>query len=162
MKLTDLKTQYNGEIVLLTKDQCAQCDHMKRRLNRMGESYTEINLEKHPELLADVKAQGARTAPVMLTPRGKLLTTNVVEMENQLKEELKQPRNHHLYDLNPDLLKADQSEPKLSGSVAASKQVFIAAHPAQGASVATAHKTPAPPLAPQPAPTLNLGQQRTL
>lgn len=97
MKLTDLKTQYEGEIVLLTKEQCAQCDHMKRRLNRMGENYTEINLEKDPELLADVKAQGARTAPVMLTPLGRLLTTNVVEMENQLKEELKRPRYHHLY-----------------------------------------------------------------
>lgn len=112
MKLTDLKTQYNGEIVLLTKDQCAQCDHMKRRLNRMGESYTEINLEKDPELLADVKAQGARTAPVMLTPRGKLLTTNVVEMENQLKEELKQPRNHHLYDLK-DAIALEQQHPDL-------------------------------------------------
>lgn len=64
--------------------------------------------------------------------------------------------------LNPDLLKADQSEPKLSGSVAASKQVFIAAHPAHGASVATAHKAPMPKPVSPPDSTLNTHQQRTL
>lgn len=84
------------------------------------------------------------------------------EILSSLGVENNEAKQNLLRTLNPDLLKADQSEPILNGSVAASKQVFIAAHPAQGASVATAHKTPAPPLAPQPAPTLNLGQQRTL
>lgn len=97
MKLNEIKTAHPGEIVLLTKNQCAQCDHMKRRLNRMGEPYTEINLENDAELLADVKSQGAMSAPVMLTPRGNLITSNIVEMEKTLKQELAHPRYHYLY-----------------------------------------------------------------
>lgn len=97
MKIEDLKGAHTGEIILLTKNQCPQCDHMKRRLNRMGETYVEVSLENDSELLADVKARGAMSAPVMITPQGNLLTTNIVEMEKTLKQELTHPRHHHFY-----------------------------------------------------------------
>lgn len=62
------------EVTLYTKSDCPGCFATKRTLDKAGVEYDEINLEEHPELLAQFKRQGKMQAPIVQTKDGDVWT----------------------------------------------------------------------------------------
>lgn len=54
-------------IMLYSKKYCPQCSATKRKLDELGLEYHVINLEEHPAVLEDLRAQGFQQAPVVIT-----------------------------------------------------------------------------------------------
>lgn len=59
-----------NKTTLFTKNNCVKCDSTKAKFKELGVEYNEINIEKNPEWLVALKAQGFRSAPVVITPQG--------------------------------------------------------------------------------------------
>lgn len=56
------------ETIVFTKNNCTQCVATTNHLDSLDAVYQTINIEDNPEYLAQLKALGARSAPVVLTP----------------------------------------------------------------------------------------------
>lgn len=82
------------------------------------------------------------------------------EILSSLGADNDEAKQNLLHALNPDTLKTNPNDPTLTGSITASKRVYTAGHPTQGASASSTHNVPSttmmvpPPQQPQ--------QQRTL
>ncbi|HEL0714382.1 TPA: glutaredoxin-like protein NrdH [Streptococcus equi subsp. zooepidemicus] len=55
-------------ITLYSKSNCVKCTQTKRLFEKYGIAYQEVNLEAHPELVEQFKAQGFMEAPVIVAP----------------------------------------------------------------------------------------------
>ena len=57
-------------ITIYTTNTCSYCPMVKQYLKRKGLSYDEVNLEKHPEMQAEVfEKSGALTVPVTIVTK---------------------------------------------------------------------------------------------
>ncbi|MDC5698960.1 mycoredoxin [Intrasporangium calvum] len=65
-----------GTITMFTTSWCGYCVRLKGQLEREGLTYTEINLEAHPEHVDFVEHVngGNRTVPTVLFPDGSAAT----------------------------------------------------------------------------------------
>lgn len=63
-------TENAPHFTIYTKPSCVQCNATKRAITKGGGTYTEIDLTKDEEALAEFKAAGLTTAPVVLGPDG--------------------------------------------------------------------------------------------
>ncbi|RKQ41592.1 glutaredoxin-like protein NrdH [Enterobacter sp. R1(2018)] len=54
-------------ITLYTRNDCVQCHATKRAIENRGLTFDLINLDLHPEALDDLRAQGYRQLPVVVT-----------------------------------------------------------------------------------------------
>lgn len=68
--VTETASKTDAEVTLYTKNDCPGCVATKRALDKAGVEYDEINLEQHPELLAQFKRQGMMQAPIVETKDG--------------------------------------------------------------------------------------------
>ncbi|WP_422117760.1 glutaredoxin family protein [Brachybacterium sp. UNK5269] len=68
--VTETAAKTDAEVTLYTKSDCPGCFATKRALHKAGVEYDEINLEQHPELLAQFKRQGMMQAPIVETKDG--------------------------------------------------------------------------------------------
>jgi glutaredoxin-like protein NrdH len=57
-------------VTIYTKNGCQQCKATKRRLDRRGIAYQEIDLDTDPWARIFVRQLGYRSAPVVDTPHG--------------------------------------------------------------------------------------------
>ena len=55
-------------VTLYSKSNCVKCSQTKRLFEKYGIAYQEVNLETHPELVEQFKAQGFMEAPVIVSP----------------------------------------------------------------------------------------------
>ncbi|MCO5475198.1 hypothetical protein NG891_00505 [Enterococcus gallinarum] len=55
-------------VTLYSKSNCVKCTQTKRLFEKYGIVYQEVNLETHPELVEQFKAQGFMEAPVIVAP----------------------------------------------------------------------------------------------
>lgn len=53
-----------------TKPNCVQCDMTKRLMDKIGVSYTTVDIVENPEELDKLIAMGYRAAPVVMTEGG--------------------------------------------------------------------------------------------
>lgn len=53
-----------------TKPNCVQCDMTKRLMDKIGISYTTVDIVENPEELDKLIAMGYRAAPVVMTEEG--------------------------------------------------------------------------------------------
>ncbi|WP_229115872.1 glutaredoxin family protein [Parenemella sanctibonifatiensis] len=68
--VTETAAKTDAEVTLYTKSDCPGCFATKRALDKAGVEYDEVNLEEHPELLAQFKRQGMMQAPIVETKEG--------------------------------------------------------------------------------------------
>lgn len=61
-------------IEVYTKPACVQCDWTKRELDKRDAEYVELALEDHPEKVAEFKAAGHLSAPVVVHTVGDTTT----------------------------------------------------------------------------------------
>lgn len=61
-------------IEVYSKPSCAQCDATKRELRKRGIEFTSLELADHPEKLAEFKAAGHLSAPVVVVTGGDTTT----------------------------------------------------------------------------------------
>lgn len=54
-------------ITIWTLPNCVQCEATKRQMSKLGIRYEVMNLEQHPEMLEQFKAQGLSAAPIVVT-----------------------------------------------------------------------------------------------
>ncbi|EJO03848.1 glutaredoxin-like protein NrdH [Oenococcus oeni] len=54
-----------ADITVYTKNNCVQCKMTKNFLTSMNIDFKEINIDEHPELIAQLKAEGHRQTPVV-------------------------------------------------------------------------------------------------
>lgn len=54
-------------ITIYTRNDCVQCHATKRAIENRGLTFDLINLDLHPEALDDLRAQGYRQLPVVVT-----------------------------------------------------------------------------------------------
>ncbi len=54
-------------ITIYTRNDCVQCHATKRAIENRGLTFDLINLDLHPEALEDLRAQGYRQLPVVVT-----------------------------------------------------------------------------------------------
>lgn len=52
-------------VTVYTTPSCTQCKMTKRELDKLGVSYTEVNLQEDAEALALIKEKGFLAAPVV-------------------------------------------------------------------------------------------------
>lgn len=55
-------------VTIYSKNNCMQCNMTKKELIKLGVTFTEINLDEHPEYIQQVKDLGFTAAPVIQTP----------------------------------------------------------------------------------------------
>ena len=55
-------------ITVFTKPHCPQCDATKRQLTKQGLDFETVDIEQHPEILAQLRAAGFMQAPVVIAP----------------------------------------------------------------------------------------------
>lgn len=53
-------------ITVYSKDRCPQCEMTKRRLNRRGVDFDEVNLSHDPRQLEELVSMGFQSAPVVI------------------------------------------------------------------------------------------------
>ncbi|MFT9267270.1 glutaredoxin-like protein NrdH [Oenococcus sp.] len=53
------------DITVYTKNDCVQCKMTKKFLTSMGADFREINIDQHPEFVAQLKEAGYRQTPVV-------------------------------------------------------------------------------------------------
>jgi glutaredoxin 3 len=58
-------------ILIYTRDYCPYCQKAKALLDRKGASYTEIDLEKHPEKQSEMITKAGRTSVPQIFIDGK-------------------------------------------------------------------------------------------
>ncbi|KAE8128706.1 MULTISPECIES: glutaredoxin domain-containing protein [Bifidobacterium] len=58
------------DVTIYTKNGCQQCKATKRRLDRRGIAYQEIDLDTDPWARIQVRQLGYQSAPVVDTPHG--------------------------------------------------------------------------------------------
>lgn len=61
-------------IEVYSKPACVQCDATKRELRKRGHEFTSLELADHPEKLAEFKAAGHLSAPVVVVTDGDTTT----------------------------------------------------------------------------------------
>ncbi|NIY48531.1 glutaredoxin-like protein NrdH [Cedecea colo] len=54
-------------ITIYTRNDCVQCHATKRAIESRGLTFDLINLDLHPEAADDLRAQGYRQLPVVMT-----------------------------------------------------------------------------------------------
>ena len=54
-------------VTVYTKSNCVQCNMTKKKFDSLGIIYQEVNLEEHPEKVAEFMAQGLSSAPIVTT-----------------------------------------------------------------------------------------------
>lgn len=54
-------------ITVWTLPNCVQCEATKRQMTKLGIRHEVMNLEQHPEMLEEFKAQGLTAAPIVVT-----------------------------------------------------------------------------------------------
>lgn len=54
-------------ITVWTLPNCVQCEATKRQMTKLGIRHEVMNLEQHPEMLEEFKAQGLSAAPIVVT-----------------------------------------------------------------------------------------------
>jgi glutaredoxin-like protein NrdH len=60
----------NLSVTVFTKNDCVNCDATKADLEALGVTYDTINISEQPQYVAQLKALGFRSAPVVVTPKG--------------------------------------------------------------------------------------------
>lgn len=55
-------------ITVFTKPHCPQCDATKRQLTKQGLPFETVDLESHPDILAQLREAGFMQAPVVIAP----------------------------------------------------------------------------------------------
>lgn len=56
-------------ITIYTRNNCVQCHATKRAMESRGFDFELINLDQHPEAADDLREQGYRQLPVVVTER---------------------------------------------------------------------------------------------
>lgn len=74
-----------GEIMFYSTSWCGDCRRSRKVFQAMGVSYTDIDIEKHPEAAEIVRKlnHGAQSVPTILFPDGSVL----VEPSNAVLEQ---------------------------------------------------------------------------
>ncbi|MDY0970061.1 glutaredoxin-like protein NrdH [Siccibacter turicensis] len=54
-------------ITIYTRDDCVQCHATKRAMESRGFTFDLVNLDCNPEAIDDLRAQGFRQLPVVIT-----------------------------------------------------------------------------------------------
>lgn len=60
-------TEANVDVTVYTKSNCPQCVSTKELMKKLAIPYKEINIEENPDVLTFLKAEGFRSAPVVMT-----------------------------------------------------------------------------------------------
>lgn len=53
------------EVVIYTKDLCAQCNMTKKQFEKLGISFKEVSITQDPKALEKIKSLGYMQAPVV-------------------------------------------------------------------------------------------------
>lgn len=53
-------------VIVFTKDKCQPCKATKRKLDKEGIAYSEVNLSENPEAVERIAALGYSSAPIVL------------------------------------------------------------------------------------------------
>lgn len=69
-----------------TTNNCQPCKMTKRHLDKMGLEFSEINIVENPEALAQLKAMGYTSAPVVVSATGESWSGFNPTKLNSLKE----------------------------------------------------------------------------
>ncbi|CAB4152709.1 GrxC Glutaredoxin and related proteins [uncultured Caudovirales phage] len=54
-------------VTVYTLPNCVQCVQTKRQFDKLGIDYAEVNLEDHPDKVAEFTTQGLTAAPIVTT-----------------------------------------------------------------------------------------------
>lgn len=64
---TDFERIRTMSVIVFTKNGCQPCKATKKKLDKEGVAFVEINMDEHPESVERVRKLGYSAAPVVLT-----------------------------------------------------------------------------------------------